>query len=337
MPLRPLIALTLAAPCCAGSSFDNWRPHRDATIQDYGYQWATIGHARNADWVGRAPPFGPEVSVGGVNYRYRIAKTEVTNRQWFEFVQACAPFLTPGQAASFEFTGLQIGVTGGGGYVLNENHAEHGATVGWRYAARYVNWLHNNKVNAAWAFETGVYDVSTFGGGQGGNAITDQPERSQGARYFIPTLDEWIKAVHFDPHRYGEDQEGYWLYATTSDAAPVAGAPGTPGAQTNAGTLVSHPIMSYPDVQTPWGLWDASGSVGEWLETLSVEGASRLIEPTAGMFFTTVPYDHVGAWTGQNPQALVGIRLASIIPAPSTMLITLTALAPLTSRRRTMR
>ncbi|MBL0922225.1 MAG: hypothetical protein IBJ10_08875, partial [Phycisphaerales bacterium] len=91
--IRPLAAASAAAlfssGALAGSQFqDGWRSFRDPTIQDHGYDWATIGHARNADWVGLGG--GGILRVGGVDYRYRIARTEVTNRQWYEFVLAYA-------------------------------------------------------------------------------------------------------------------------------------------------------------------------------------------------------------------------------------------------------
>ncbi|MBL0922275.1 MAG: SUMF1/EgtB/PvdO family nonheme iron enzyme [Phycisphaerales bacterium] len=315
----------------AGSQFqDGWRSFRDSTIQDYGYEWATVGHARNADWVG--PGLGSAiVRVGGVDYRYRIAKTEVTNRQWYEFVLAYAPYVSPQFSGSSQFTGTGVGLSGGGGYSLPASTAEHAAQVGWRFAARYVNWLHNGKVNEAWAFESGVYDAATFGPPSGG-PITDQRERSEGARYFLPTRDEWAKAVHFDPNRYGEGQAGYWLYPYSADTMPVAGAPGTPGAQTNRGTLVHVPVMSYPNATTPWGLFDASGSAFEWLETINASQGGRYgASSDKGEFF--IDLDRIQEWTQWSPTNLVGIRLASVVPAPGASLVALAAGAILRRRR----
>lgn len=312
-----------ASTALAGSQFqDGWRSFRDSTIQDYGYDWATVGHARNADWVG--PGLGSAiVRVGGVDYRYRIAKTEVTNRQWYEFVLAYAPYVSPQFSGSSQFTGTGVGLSGGGGYSLPASTADHAAQVGWRFAARYVNWLHNGKVNEAWAFESGVYDTATFNI-PGGTGISDQRERSEGARYFLPTRDEWAKAVHFDPNRYGEGQEGYWFYPYSTNTMPVAGAPGTPGAQTNAGTLVNVPIMSYPNATTPWDLFDASGSVFEWLETISPSQLGRYSGSSDSGFDQQV-YDAINLWQRWSPPSLVGIRLASVIPAPGASLVALAA------------
>jgi hypothetical protein len=321
-----------AAGAAAHEFQDGWRPFRDSTIQDHGFQWAKVGHAGNADWTGLALPFGPVVSVGGVDYRYRVAKTEVTNRQWYEFVQAYAPFVPDQFALSTQFTGLGVGI-GGSGYVLISSTAERGAEVGWRFAARYANWLHNGKVNEAWAFESGVYDTSTFSG-LPGEQVTDQRERSGGARYFLPTLDEWIKAVHFDQDRFGEGQEGYWLHSYSSDTAPVTGQPGAPGAQTNAGGHFFVPILSYPGATTPWGLWDASGSVQEWLEDLGPLGDARLVDGSHSHSAPSIDFlDRLSNWDGRWPSSLIGVRLASVIPGPGTSLVALPLALGMVRRR----
>lgn len=334
MPMYPCRTVAATLMLCsiahAGGLQNGWKAFRDPTIQDHGYEWAKVGHARNADWVGPGPG-SAIVRVGGVDYRYRISRTEVSNRQWFEFVQAYAPFVAPGAGSSFEFTGTGIGLSGGGGYSLAEETADHAARVGWRFAARYTNWLHNGKVNEAWAFESGVYDSSTFDL-PGGTVISDQRERSEGARYFLPTRDEWAKAVHFDPHRYGEGQEGYWFYPYSSDTAPVPGAPGTPGAQTNAGTTLNVPIMSYPDASTPWGLFDASGSVFEWLETINPSQQGRYSGSSDSGPGQQIN-DAINRWQQWTPSSLVGIRLASVIPAPGAPLVALAA-ALLVARTR---
>lgn len=326
-------ATLLSSAALAGGLQNGWKSFRDPTIQNHGHEWANIGHAGNADWVGSGGG-SSIVRVGGVNYRYRIAKTEVTNRQYFEFVLAYAPYVSSQFAGSFQFTGTGIGLASGGGYSLAASTADQGAEMGWRFAARYVNWLHNDKASGQWAFESGVYDTSTFGPFSGGGVITDQRERSEDARYFLPTRDEWIKAVHFDPDRYGDGQEGYWLYPYSADTVPVAGAPGTPGVQTNAGTGVGYPIMSYPDAVTPWGLFDASGGVQEWLETISIDERGRLTDSSTDGSSPVLNLDWIAASQAKLPTSLIGIRLASVIPAPAAPLVVGLAGAVLGARRR---
>ena len=338
MPTHPCrtiaAALTLSSLAHAGGLQNGWRSFRDPTIQNHGHEWANIGHAGNADWVGSAGG-SSIVRAGGVDYRYRIAKTEVTNRQYYEFVLAYAPYVSSQFASSHQFTGLGIGLASNGGYSLAQSTADQGAEMGWRFAARYVNWLHNDKVGEQWAFESGVYDTSTFGSvGGGSTQITDQRERSEGARYFLPTRDEWIKAVHFDPDRNGEGMEGYWLYPYSADTLPVAGAPGAPGAQTNAGTGVGYPIMSFPDAMTPWGLFDASGGVQEWLETISNQGGGRYTDSSTDGSPSFPDLDRISISQVFTPADLIGIRLASVIPGPGAPLVALAAALLATRSRR---
>ncbi len=250
------------ASCCAaavGSPIDD-------------IQWATVGSPGNAPFV---IDFGGgfEFRAGQVDHEFRIAKTEVTGAQWLEFVEAYAPFVAPGYANNSEFESLSIillpGPTPGSSYYyLPPSLRDQPVEAGWRYGARFVNWLHNGRANTREAFETGVYDTSTFGVGPDG-IITDQAERSPGSTYFLVTRDEWVKAGFFDPNRYGEGQPGYWMYPNSSDTPPVGGPPGV--GETSVGYNwpgLPPPVGAYPDTQSPWGVLDLSGGVREWNETL---------------------------------------------------------------------
>ena len=75
--------------------------------------------------------------------------------------------------------------------------------VDWRTCAIFCNWLHNGKSSARSAFLSGAYDVSTFGYISSAGGFTDQLTHNAGTSYWIPTLDEWLKAAHFDPNRNG--------------------------------------------------------------------------------------------------------------------------------------
>ena len=87
--------------------------------------------------------------------------------------------------------------------------------ISWRMAAIYANWLHNDKSTARSAFLNGAYDVSTFGY-INGDVATDQAAHHPSARYWIPTLDEMIKASNYDPNKPNLDGTtgGYWLTST---------------------------------------------------------------------------------------------------------------------------
>jgi formylglycine-generating enzyme required for sulfatase activity len=85
--------------------------------------------------------------------------------------------------------------------------------VSWYNAARFVNWLHNDKPT------TGVQNNSTTENGSyqlTGN--TGNPTRDFAAKYFIPTENEWYKAAYY---KAGGTNAGYWTYATSSNLAPT--------------------------------------------------------------------------------------------------------------------
>jgi len=311
----------------------------------HGIDFVTVGAPGNAPALDPHAFFG--IPIGAVDHQYRIARTELTVRQWMEFVQAYAPFLDPSMANSSTFLGRGIWKIYGN-YEYRAVDPDEPTDMTWEYAARYANWLHNGKVNEAWAFESGAYDTSLFGKDANGLAthpLTHEP----GARFWIPSLDEWIKAVHYDPDRYGTNEPGYWTYPYASEQPPVWGIP-EEGGQTNGGrgpdglTAVDWlPVGSYPNAMTPWGLFDASGGVQEWTETVyagihsdqNVKRGTRTIEGSQRGGFL-LEYDDRIDWSGlggvQVP--LAGLRLAAeTIPAPSASLAMVVTLIGAFQRR----
>lgn len=146
-----LATLVLAIPALASEPDAN------------GYTWATIDHAGNRPTNASETPYNTSLNLGAVDYQYRMATTEVTVGQWFEFVQAYAP-----NHAGYgtwindpAFTGQDIR-DNDGLEIIPGVSPNRPADMSWEYAARYCNWLHNGRVNEAWAFESGAYDTSTF-------------------------------------------------------------------------------------------------------------------------------------------------------------------------------
>ena len=334
-PLAFLLMGTLASPVLAGPDAD-------------GYTWATITHAGNRPTNAAETPMRPDANLGAVNYEYRMATTEVTVGQWFEFVQAYAPFydLGPGGIASQAFTSHSINYSFVGLFIPPGTSVNRAADMSWEYAARYVNWLHNGKVNERWAFETGVYDTATFTFNPDGTP-NHQTTRAPGARYWIPSIDEWVKAAHYDPNRYGPGQEGYWLFPNGSNEPSIGGLLPGDGGQSNAGgDWAQGPfpldVGSFPDVQSPFGLLDLTGGVSELLEwtpgpigQMSAAGAPFTYQgyDSANPFspdrieMNTSTYIDAGNW-------LVGLRLASAVPAPGTIVMALSAMMLTTRRSR---
>ena len=314
----------------------------------YGLDFVTIGAPGNApaspqdflylDWDGIGP-------IGRVDYEYRLTKTEITHTQWLEFVTAYTN-VNDAMYNNPELTGRYIAGMGGSPgdrqYAVEPLAASSGAYLSWNYAARYCNWLHNGRVNERWAFESGAYDTSTFQyiPGQG---WTGQLQHSPGARFWIPTVDEWTKGMHYDPNRFGVGQGGYWLYPTSSDSPPVGGVPGTPGAQTGAGSYLSdpnnpdrvYPVGSYPNAMSPWGLLDGSGGQAEWLEGwfgLSVTRPARGSWNAITSIDNWDRLDFFGGWTPSYPG--FGLRIASTVPSCGSVCILACVCRSLLKRRR---
>ncbi|MGD9692263.1 MAG: SUMF1/EgtB/PvdO family nonheme iron enzyme [Phycisphaerales bacterium] len=334
-------------------------------LPDLGHQWSVVTGI-NAPIVTPPSanfPFGR--AIQSVNYDYRIMTREVTNTEWLQFVRAFAPHLsTVGVGATdpqFRGTGIEwLGSVGGvPQYQLSSEYANRPTDPGWRFVARFCNWLHNGKplpsqspggVVPLSVFESGAYDTSTFLRVIDPVSKTpiylDQPTRSENAQFWIPDSHEWVKAMFWDPNKNGPGVAGYWQYPITSDTAPISGDPAF-GGQTNAGPFPqgqTRPldVGSYPDVMSPWGLLDGSGGASEWLEDWKNPATPqlRLRGGTASIsLFNPATVDRIGGFQQGSPVfAGGGIRLASlVIPAPGVC-VTLGALClGWGGRRRSLR
>lgn len=280
--------------------------------QDDGYVWCTVGDLNNVEFEGYAGRFEGQ---GSIPYYYKIAKSEVLTRQYLEFVEAYWPFYN-GDPRSDELLGLFItGRQQGNGYVFSilPGWEEAPNTMSLRMAARFCNWLHNGKVSEQWAFEQGVYDTSTFTRNPDGS-YNDDYTRSADARYWIPTSGEWLKAVYYDPNRYGPGQGGWWHQPARSETPLKLGYP--PEGQTNASLWEWYtsylPAGMYPEVQTPWGLLDASGGVTEHtVGTFAYAlGSTFLDQDWTVAHFDNAGEPHTHTWRYPERGYLDGLRLA---------------------------
>ena len=292
-------------------------PFHSVREPDDGYVWLTVGDVDNIKFEGY---FGWFAGRGSVLYEYRIAQSEVLTAQHLEFVQAYWPFYD-GDPLSEHFTGMFItGWRQGNGYVYESMPGWEDApnTMSMRMAARFCNWLHNGKVNEQWAFDKGVYDTSTFTRNPDGS-YNDDYTRAPDARYWIPTADEWLKAVYYDPDRHGPGKGGWWIHPGSSDERLRIEYPEN-GGQTNGGLWEWYnsrlPAGMYPDVRTPWGLLDASGGASEHTTDGYSFGSSCLDD----MLFVH-HYDRAGQphnSNGGRPDRgfLDGLRLAKPVRTP---------------------
>jgi sulfatase modifying factor 1 len=339
---RPLSATAIAAGA-------------QVTRQD-GLEFVSIGAPGNPTWRGTGAPVNDyAIGRGSVSYAYRIGRYEVTSAQWVEFLNAgldrpsndTLPWIdTP----AF-WGGARTTPNNPNGFRWNVSAANAmlpANGIGWRTAAMYCNWLTNDKRTDRAAFLTGAYDVSTFGYTPFGT-LTDQPTRSPTAKYWIPSLDEWIKAAHYDPNKSGTGQGGYWLFPITKDTPPAYAPPGVQAiggqglGQSSAGWESSTypgfnpfamPLGAYTNVMSPWGLFDTSGGTSEWTEEIILY--SRLL---GGSAIGLGPSDRLGNFPGDDPSSgsfRNGFRIATHIPAPGAAmaLITMALLAAAPHRRR---
>ncbi len=303
----------------------------------YGYDFLTIGSPNNAPYQtdnlesltnGR----------GSVAYEYRISRTEVTSQQWMEFINTYSGEL--GDPYHFSLAS--------GGFMPDSSYSGPGSRwtlispslanapvfgISWRQAAMYMNWLHNDKQPTLAALQTGAYDTSTFGDLPGGQ-FTDAATHLPGAKYWIPTLDEWIKAAHYDPNRYGEGQGGYWQSVNSTDDPLIAGLPGV--GQTSAGLEINDPLLgerdiplgAYADQMSPWGLLDLSGGASEWTEETYYPffpNFGRGLEgQPAGLIFpfsqNTDLIDYLGI-EGPSNHPRSSFRIATAVPLPGSFLV----------------
>jgi hypothetical protein len=106
------------------------------------------------------------------------------------------------------------GSSGSYTYTVKTNYGNKPVNwVSWFDCARYCNWLHNGKPTGAQNNSTTEDGAYTLNGAISGNAVA----KNAGAKYHIPTENEWYKAAYY---KGGGTSAGYWKYATQSDSNP---------------------------------------------------------------------------------------------------------------------
>lgn len=317
-------------------------------LPSYGFDFVTITDVGNPVYAGDLFDEDHLRHRGSVGYEYRISKTEIKTSDWAEFLNAAieldVPNLVELGASNWGATRRIDPITGRGFYTHSAISGDWPVgNVSWRGAATYCNWLHNGKAMTQEAFLDGAYDTSTFGQE---TFFTDQSRRSPDARFWIPDLDEWMKAAHWDPNRYGPGEGGWWEYSNSSDSAPIAGIPGV--GETNADlydkigqNAWQIPVGAYPETQSPWGLLDLSGGASEWTESwLYGVPEVRIVDGTSiddfdNTFFNPdrIGNAHIAATPDQYGLGS-GLRLASAVPAPSGATLLAATLMIAGTRRR---
>ena len=224
-------------------------------------------------------------------------------------------------------------------------------SVTWNEAARFVNWLNTSSgYPVAYKFALNPGDagytsnaqananIALWTAGDGAAFNAANPYRNNLAAFYLPSVDEWYKAAYYDA-----TTGTYFDYPTGSNTAP------TPvGSGTGAGTAVySRPFGDPPaDITlagglSPYGTMGQGGNVMEWEETDAnlVNGPVTDVRGIRGGYWSAPALNLqssnrlTGAPTAQ--QNILGFRVATNIPEPSTTILVVMASVALLLRRKT--
>ena len=208
----------------------------------------------------------PLYKVGGVDYAFEMARCAVTNTEWCDFLNAVAADSDPHGLYNPDMgSGICGGIERAGSAAAESSKFVYRVKSGWEkrpvvyvgYAdvCRYCNWLSSGDT------ERGSYDMTG-----------DIPRRLKGAKYVVPTDDEWCKAAYYDPTRLGVRK--YWDYPCRTDDLP-ANDSREPHACNylkdgvvlgEKGPYYLSEVDAYPTSDTFFGCRQMAGNVWEWVE-----------------------------------------------------------------------
>jgi hypothetical protein len=278
---------------------------------------------------------------GDVAYSYRMGKFEITNDQYVVFLRAVASQVDPYGVYDFFMGGgtyggiTRIGTDGNYTFAVKPNMGNKPvAYVTYWDAARFANWMHNLQPTGpqnASTTEDGAYALNGITSDGGGSIA-----RKAGARWFLPSDDEWYKAAFYDPRNAVQGgppgNDHYWTWATRSDAAPTPAAANLVGDVSNPGPNVAtiENGADWNDIDgnitsvgtagmesaSYYGTFDQSGNGGEWNEGLAnpsfIYRTLRSGNPSLPAYWASA-----GERTWAFPQgSSAGFRLASVLDPP---------------------
>ena len=315
-----------------------------AAAQAVTIDWVTVGDAGNASDTRHYDP-----GYGAVADPYRIGMYEITAGQYTEFLNAVAASDPHGLYSTSMWAHgngckiLQSGPSGIYSYSVAADRADRPVNfVSFWDAARFANWMHNGQPTGApgpGTTEDGAY-INV------GNQATFA--RQPGARFYIPTEDQWYKAAYY---KGGGLNAGYWEYQTQNDTTPTCEAP--PGGSNSANHYLgvgSFPVGSpywmsevgaYTASAGTYGTFDQGGNVWEWNETVYATD-NRIIRGGSWYDWGSDNLAAVSSRMSYTPPTEwrnLGFRLASpsgpdVIPEPATVSLFAIAAAAMLRRRR---
>ncbi len=282
--------------------------------------WVTVGNAGNSA--------DPLTGYGAVGYEYRIGKYEVTNAQYGAFLNAAAQTDSYG-LYNPSMSGYGISRSGSSGsytYSVTTALANRPVVyVSWFDAARFANWMVNGQGGGD--TETGAYTLNGDGVYDATFTVGGIINKNTGAQVYIPTEDEWYKAAY-----YNGATSTYSLYPNGQGVITTADA--------NYGNSVGSPsdVGSYSNDPSSYGTFDQAGNVFEWndavISSQRVIRGGDWVRPFGEDSASSTRYSAFTGYDYGQYQMTNGFRLASAIPEPSAMVLTMLASGVMLSRRK---
>jgi hypothetical protein len=260
-------------------------------------EFVTIGSPGN-------PPDANPNPAGAVPYEYRIGKYEIS-----EEMIAKANSL------------------GGLGITTDTRGPDFPATsVTWYEAARFVNWL-NTSTGSVPAYKFGAAGNFQLWDAMDAGYDPANLYRNRLAEYFLPSLNEWHKAAYYDPVA-----GVYYDYPTGSDSVPdgidFVGDPNFAAVFRDGAANPSPNDVLDVGIFSRFGTAGQGGNVQEWVETAydrlndQANEQRRIPGGSWGDIHTLLNATNTLIGIGPLFDAdFVGIRIASVIPEPSALLI----------------
>jgi formylglycine-generating enzyme required for sulfatase activity len=295
---------------------------------DITIDWVTIGNANNAADSADGDLYTDGYQhYGAVDHAYQIGKYEVTNAQYGEFLnakgQSNSNDIYNSSMSSYGIT--QSGSSGSYSYMVDSALANRPVVyVSWFDAARFSNWMSNGQGSGD--METGSYTLN--------GATSGIIAANIGAQVYIPSENEWYKAAY-----YNATNAAYSRYPNGQNTI------------TNANANYNHPLGSSTDVGTytndasSYGTFDQGGHGWEWSDGVGTdwsdgEGLALGRETRGGAWYSEGAlgfYLHSSfreAITPSLEEDGFGFRVASVIPEPTSMILTMLASGMMLSRRK---